>query len=826
MIITDPSTNLTATIGGDQSILNAVYVKGGLNVLSGGAIIKGGITTSTTNGSSNTSMNTPFDTISGYLPSSQNVVLGYAAMGLSQNSNRNVIVGYNSNFGLQGTTGVQDNVVIGANSGASSNQNVIIGSYCSTGGGGGGNIIMGYNTNRSSALKTVGIMIGNNSYNISDPFGGLASSNTIGIGHNIFQQSADLYNTGIGHYTFQNLYGTNGSTGGVGYPAYTTQYNSSLGYYSGQSRQRYNKCLFLGALADASLDNLTQATAIGYNCKVDASNTIQLGSNAETVSISGSLRSGSNIISPARLGYLSTASGGLVDLNSTQTIGGAKTFNADLTLGANLISGANTITPTQLGYLTTVSGGIVDLNSTQTIGGAKTFNADLTLGANLVSGANNITPTQLGYLTTVSGGIVDFNSTQTITSAKTINADLTLGANLISGANTITPTQLGYLSTASGGLVDLNSTQTIVGAKTFNANLTLGANLVSGANTITSAQLGYLTTVSGGIVDLNSTQTVTGSKTYSGLFVPRFLVPIPTSSMNLASASVATTYGIGVGAMANFASNGITLDCIGIGNAVFGLGTNVSSCVAIGTSSQKAMTSGAVSNVSVGNRSLLLGTVNQQCSAFGEETLYNTTGNGNSAFGFRAGYSTTTTSNANCTFLGALTDACSNTINNSTVIGYNAKTTASNQVVLGTSAETVVIAGATSATGNVTVSTGNVTVSTGFIQSSRGMQVHSSYTSPLATNFTISVPIYGIYPVNPTANITVTLPAASAALAGVFIIIRRVGGTAATSVTSASANVYPLNSFTAGTTVLAASAYSVRLCCTYLTGSTYGWFIY
>jgi hypothetical protein len=92
-------------------------------------------------------------------------------------------------------------------------------------------------------------------------------------------------------------------------------------------------------------------------------------------------------------------------------------------------------------------------------------------------------------------------------------------------------------------------------------------------------------------------------------------------------------------------------------------------------------------------------------------------------------------------------------------------------------------------------------------------------------NFTISAPFSQIYPVAPTANQTITFPTASATNLGVQFTIRRVGGTTTTTVSSASSNIYPSNSLTAGLALLASGAYSITVGCSYITASTYGWVV-
>jgi hypothetical protein len=56
--------------------------------------------------------------------------------------------------------------------------------------------------------------------------------------------------------------------------------NTAVGYLSGNNHAQYTNCTFLGSRSDASVNNLTNATAIGYNAIVSASNTLVLGNGA------------------------------------------------------------------------------------------------------------------------------------------------------------------------------------------------------------------------------------------------------------------------------------------------------------------------------------------------------------------------------------------------------------------------------------------------------------------------------------------------------------------------------------------------------------------
>jgi hypothetical protein len=117
-------------------------------------------------------------------------------------------------------------------------------------------------------------------------------------------------------------------------------------------------------------------------------------------------------------------------------------------------------------------------------------------------------------------------------------------------------------------------------------------------------------------------------------------------------------------------------------------------------------------------------------------------------------------------------------------------------------------------------------ISSRTIPNSALVSVSQSYTTVITgTTFTLSTPLYEIYPFSITANLVVTLPAASSALLGSKITFRRVGGTATFALQSASSNVYPSSSNTAGITLMGGSTYLVTIQCTYLTSSTYGWFV-
>jgi hypothetical protein len=68
--------------------------------------------------------------------------------------------------------------------------------------------------------------------------------------------------------------------------ATTADNNVAVGHYAGVNFSTYNTCTFIGANTDATINNLTNAMAIGNFAKVDASNKVMVG-NTLVTSIGG-----------------------------------------------------------------------------------------------------------------------------------------------------------------------------------------------------------------------------------------------------------------------------------------------------------------------------------------------------------------------------------------------------------------------------------------------------------------------------------------------------------------------------------------------------------
>jgi hypothetical protein len=290
MVINDQTSGKTATLGANQSILNNVFIREGLKVQSGGVQATGGLTTNTTFGTNNLAINSSMASTSGATSSVNNLAIGANALNGLTTGSSNIAIG-NGAF-TAGTTNVRcislghttnmlptrtGAICIGNNNSNRGNFSVVLGDNAQTTANGG---VIG-----DFCVAVGGDSIGCTVFN---GFGALSSTHSVGIGYKALTNCADDFNTSVGSLSFVNMNGRSGVTAN-GNSGAITQFNSALGYNAGNLRNLYNKCTFIGAGADATMNNLTNATAIGYNCRVDASNTIQIGSNGERVIISGDL---------------------------------------------------------------------------------------------------------------------------------------------------------------------------------------------------------------------------------------------------------------------------------------------------------------------------------------------------------------------------------------------------------------------------------------------------------------------------------------------------------------------------------------------------------
>jgi hypothetical protein len=140
-----------------------------------------------------------------------------------------------------------------------------------------------------------------------------------------------------------------------------------MGWAAGSAQVLYNQMTFLGTSADASVNNLTNSMALGYNASVSVSNFIQMGNTSVTgIGLPGFLDipQSSTPATPAsghnRL--FIDSNGNLYNLNSsgTKVQIGARVGTATLSAGSVVVSNTS-VTSNTLIYLTVQSLGTITI---------------------------------------------------------------------------------------------------------------------------------------------------------------------------------------------------------------------------------------------------------------------------------------------------------------------------------------------------------------------------------------------------------------------------------------------------------------------------------
>ncbi len=111
------------------------------------------------------------------------------------------------------------------------------------------------------------------------------STNTSMGLYNLYRNTTGSSNTSIGQYgSYNNQTGQGNATLGSRalYSNVTGNYNVAIGVNTAELYGAYSNCTFAGAFSDAAANGLSNATAIGYNTKVDASNKVVIGNTAVT----------------------------------------------------------------------------------------------------------------------------------------------------------------------------------------------------------------------------------------------------------------------------------------------------------------------------------------------------------------------------------------------------------------------------------------------------------------------------------------------------------------------------------------------------------------
>jgi hypothetical protein len=364
---------------------------------------------------------------------------------------------------------------------------------------------------------------------------------------------------------------------------------------------------------------------------------------------------------------------------------------------------------------------------------------------------------------------------------------------------------------------------------------TILGSITANSLSVSATQLGFLNYLKLGAnqgwgqSSLNVVTTATDCVAYG----PNTLTRVTTSIQNTA-----------LGSNAGWGVTGVNNTCVG---AFANGGVSPVSCA---------------NNTSVGNAALFNSTGNQNTSVGSNSGTGLVAGANNVTIGYN---SSVTYNHNNCTLVGAATDLNAAGYTSSTALGYGATITGSNQIILGTAADTTYAMGGLNIPsskvltllGTITANSLSVTptqvgylngVSTGIVDTAStqtiggvktfssapiitSQYVHSAGTQLTGTTTPQSIataPYYETYNIAVTGAITITIPSPVAGLNGVKLNFRRTN-TSAVAITS-SIGYYPFTSNAATTTALLTASSttqagnSISLICLLVSGTTYAWF--
>jgi hypothetical protein len=334
-------------------------------------------------------------------------------------------------------------------------------------------------------------------------------------------------------------------------------------------------------------------------------------------------------------------------------------------------------------------GGFVDLTTAQSIAGAKTFSADLTVNSlTLGMGGGSIasnTATGFNALTANTGG-----NENTANGFNALTANTTGSYNTASGSFALTANTTGYDNTATGAWALIENTSggnnTETGSEALRENTEGSGNTATGYTALKENTTGDDNTATGYAALREN--TTGGANTATGYVA---LIANTTGDDNTATGYAALS------------ENTEGDDNTATGYAALKENTTGDDNTAIGSAALESNTTGDY-NTATGSAALGSNTTGDENTAIGYDALgSNTTGSGNTAFGQNAGYSNT--SGDDNTFIGNganFDDDDSDPINNSTAIGAGALVGADNTIQLGNGSVTKVKSSGRLTTGTVT----------------------------------------------------------------------------------------------------------------------------
>lgn len=406
------------------------------------------------------------------------------------------------------------------------------------------------------------------------------------------------------------------------------------------------------------------------------------------------------------------------------------------------------------------------------------------INTQLVLQCGNATAVTTNSLTLTASTVspqVNLNPVST-TTFNAFHPTTSLGNN--SSLNTTQYATVGYVNSSIPiSLLGLNNIWT--GTNAFNTNIP--TTTITPTTATQFATVGYVSSVtSPNLLPLNNVWTGTNEykNTTNGIKTTAF------------GTLTSQYFGSGTGGSTNLVVGGNSLATVNVLNA-----GNIAICPSPSASLGPNIGN---SNIAIGNSCGIVQT-NANQNIFIGTTCGNavTSGSNNICLGSNAGNGVTTGSNN--TIIGNSAWATTANFSNCTVIGASAPTPiSSNSIVIGSTAETVYIAGASQI--NNTLMTGTTVVSTNLQVNGNIIRPILSFTTGVSNTFT-TIPPYILY--TPAVGQGFVLPPPSASNAGMQFVIRRVAaGSTSTIIFSCTGNplVWVILNGTAGTASFAVSS--------------------
>ncbi|WP_416441977.1 beta strand repeat-containing protein [Leeuwenhoekiella sp. A16] len=415
---------------------------------------------------------------------------------------------------------------------------------------------------------------------------------------------------------------------------------------------------------------------------------------------------------------LSTEDYSTAEKTKLAAISGTNTGDQDLSSYAtntNLALKANIASPTFTGTVSGITKGMVGLGNVDNTSDADkpvstATQTAIDLKVDKVTGKGLSTEDYSTAEKTKLAAISGTNTGDQDLSSYATNTNLALKADIASP--TFTGTVSGITKTMVGlGNADNTSdadkpvstaTQTAIDLKANLASPTLtgtplAPTAASGTKTTQIATTAFVdnavsTATSGTFVDLTTNQTIAGGKTFSN--------DITVNSIRIGRGIGNNGENTAVGSSALGSGTGSRNSAFGNGAMRSYTGTGFDNNTSVGYNNLPGLTTGS-GNTSVGAESMMALITGTSNTSIGNQSLINTTGSGNVGVGKSSG--STISSGSGNTIIGTGANVSTNDQNNSTAIGYQAISPASNTIQLGNSAITLVnTKGAITSGGTVT----------------------------------------------------------------------------------------------------------------------------